>query len=302
MVGKYLWSILVILILVSTANAFTITEFPSEITISETPKRFSFLIENNSGFEKEVTIQYFVPAQVEQTYIPEKISGGKTDRITITIYPNEELTGSSYNASMNIKLGSKTEKRNFTVLFTPLTACPATIFATSNKTNLHTPEKSFVEIFAQNNGTKNITIKIKEIKGAPADWKFGYPEEFTLNAFETKNLQINITPKTGFEGEIELIFECREEEIKEKIYLKYEGKKKETADVITGFFTLMNNTANENTIINAVLFLLVAVLLVSFVSRFVKVLHAKENNIPEETEEELTPRMKQIKENVEGKK
>jgi hypothetical protein len=105
------------LLLVLPVHAVNLTDFTSEIIVSDEPVRFSFLIENTSGFDKNIELNYSFPSPIAVDYIPKKITGGKTDRVILFILPDENLINSTYTATIKVNDGSKTVQRLLTVKY-----------------------------------------------------------------------------------------------------------------------------------------------------------------------------------------
>ncbi|MBN2127473.1 MAG: hypothetical protein JW703_03735 [Candidatus Diapherotrites archaeon] len=109
--------IALLILLVVPVNAFNLSEIPYEITVSDEPVRFSILIENTSGFEKNLDLDYSFPSMVQEQYVPRKIAGSSNDKIILLIMPSDELTNSTYNAWIKVKLGNEVIEKNVSIKY-----------------------------------------------------------------------------------------------------------------------------------------------------------------------------------------
>lgn len=115
--------ILVLLIALISVNA---TAFdgadvivPEEIDLYENARQFKVIVDNTSDFEETLNMRVLVPNSIGVQFIdwPRTIGAGERKEILISLNPPVSLTNTSYNASIEVKLGNekvvKDTKLNF---------------------------------------------------------------------------------------------------------------------------------------------------------------------------------------------
>ncbi|MBI5554057.1 MAG: hypothetical protein HY917_04950 [Candidatus Diapherotrites archaeon] len=260
----------------STIHAASISDFTDEITLEQAPYRFSFLVTNYSGFSQPLTISNVIPAQVEYTYVPSSLKGGETDRVVLTIYPNESLNGSRYVTTLTVKVGEETIEKTLAVRFRKKSACPVRIYANSIRTHLQENSYPFIDVRFRNDALESQEIKFITVRGAPADWKFDFPEKVTVAPRSEGMTSVKVIPQSTFNGELEFQFECDGFLVIKKTSVSFEGKNGTNPGFPFSGFVPLTGVAGTDSVLNGVLFLMVAILLVTFISRLVQMLHVSQ--------------------------
>ncbi|HZX34846.1 MAG TPA: hypothetical protein VFF09_05715 [archaeon] len=274
--GFLITAIAVLALFSSAAFGAVVSGFENSIIVGERPHEFSFYAENDSATKQPLTVEFNFPAKVVAENMPEYIPANSSSKVSVLIYPEKSLEGSSYKGMVLIDVGGNKAEKNVSIDFRREDSC--TVKAEAQESD----EGALVKF--SNSSFKTKSLSLVEAKNLPSDWSVAGEKEFVLGSFEEKSFGIALEKGSSFEGAIEFVFSCADGSSSAEAEMKHEsagmfsglsGMAVFVADGISGFGGAAGG-ADSQFIIDAVLAIVAAILMIAFVARLVKVLYRRE--------------------------
>ena len=99
-----------------SANALQV-DAPSTIVVQESQKDVRLTIRNDTESEQEYSVQFYAPFDAIVSPSFGRLDSGKSTISSLSIPRQEELEGSSYEASLEVQLGEEKSFRRLRVIF-----------------------------------------------------------------------------------------------------------------------------------------------------------------------------------------
>ncbi len=249
------------------AGAFAfITQSEADIRVGETPKDYTFTVENKSAATKALVLSFVMPSRHEVIAKPQWVGAKSTGQVKIRIYPDSRLEGTTYTAKIKAELGGDIAEKVLTINYIAEDKCTIDTragFADYNQG----PSK--IALTFTNGSYKAKAIELAGISGAPQDWKLEGGNTFTIGPFETRQFETGLERKSPFSGGLGLVFRCAGTEFTQKIDVS--APKKGDEGAFAGFAVLAEGIASADFafILDAFLIIIAAVLLIAFIARLV---------------------------------
>jgi len=114
---KSLTALILCVIFFSVSAQALYVNVPANIIVQQGQKDVPITIRNDSDFEEDYSISFSIPfnAMVNPSF--GTLAAGKTTISTLSIQPDKELEASSYDLTMEVKLGEEKAFRNIKVMF-----------------------------------------------------------------------------------------------------------------------------------------------------------------------------------------
>ncbi len=230
------------------------------ITFHEEPVNLSFFVENDSGNTQDLEVKVFSPIAYELNGKKSVLEEGEKTLIEITFFPKKEFIDSIWDATIEVRLGKEISRKEIEMKFYKRYFSPVE-FSAKQKENR-------IEITAVNTSSIATEFEILGLKNE-SNWKI-VKESFSLEAGEEKKFYSNLSGNGNEKNFVLILCDGFTEEI--KVELKTSEINWNT---VTGQFAL-GGLGEVLEPINIGLIIIAAVLLIVFISRFVKRLKGEE--------------------------
>ncbi len=107
---------LFLLLFSMSANALQV-DAPSTIVVQESQKDIPLTIRNDTEAEQEYSVQFYAPFDAIVSPSFGRLGSGKSTISSLSIPRQEDLEGSSYEASLEVRLGEEKAFRRLRVIF-----------------------------------------------------------------------------------------------------------------------------------------------------------------------------------------
>jgi len=114
---KSLYAIALVLLLFSASASALYLDVSSTVVIQEEQKDIPIAIRNDSYKEENYSIEFSAPFEAIVGSYSGKLGAGKATIATLSIMPNEELAGSTYEGTLEVSMGEEKVSRKIRVLF-----------------------------------------------------------------------------------------------------------------------------------------------------------------------------------------
>ena len=320
--GKNVLALAFFLLLFSEASAF-ISELPGTVTVKGIPTEFYFKVTNDDIVDRPLEVEVLAPAETEFLEQPGIVGAGRTERVTVRVFPESTLNGKEITATVSAKLGKRAAEKNFKISFERALSCPVSIDLSLNKSQ-ENGEKLFVVAALKNSSVSSEEVELAKISGLPESWGIELPNAVSVGRLEQKNLTVTITPNSAFEGEAELLFKCGNFIEKRSLDVSAGSEGNNFFSGLTSLFSFeqLNRPfefSELELLLDIALVLIAAVLLIAFIARFVRKIggekpakpetntasvqrHEVRAGRPRDKFETYNPRLEELKERIQGKK
>ncbi len=235
------------------------------------PERLTITVENDTGFDKDLSVEFFAPRELEATFLtkaPEKLEAGEKARIIISLEPEISLSDSAYTGTLIVKMDEMETEKKVELVFSKFKANPVDFSLEATGV-----EEGEFKIIAhlKNHSNEEVKAWFLGLQGMPLGWSHEVQREsFSIRGRGEGDYFITVKPSGGFEGEITAAFKANGLELKKSVEVSVEG---ETPSA--GFFSftgLLAGFAEGGSIflIDLVLAVVAAILLIAFLSRLVQ--------------------------------
>ncbi|MFH1587879.1 MAG: hypothetical protein ABIA76_00895 [Candidatus Diapherotrites archaeon] len=270
----FLFGIIFLVLFSLSIFAFNVSGIPSEIEFNEKPEVLSFYVENNSGYENNLSIEIAFPGMITALNAPRKIGSGETEKIVFRLNPSKNLIRSVYLGKIKIKLGDLETERTIKFRFNEFKGKAIKISFEKNEINLN--ESNELNVILENQYLLDSQeIELVKVENPPFGWKFSF-EKTSLDSLEQKTVPLTVNATGAYSGTIILVFESNGIQEKKELNVIYEQKGNNSG--IFGLFVLpeLGEISMGDLLIDFILILIVAVLLISFISKLTQFLYSRD--------------------------
>jgi len=114
---KSLYAIALVLLVFSTSVSALYLDVSNTVVIQEGQKDIPIAIRNDSYKEENYSIEFSAPFEAIVSSYSGKLGAGKATIATLSIQPNKELAGSTYEGTLEVSMGEEKVSRKIRVLF-----------------------------------------------------------------------------------------------------------------------------------------------------------------------------------------
>lgn len=248
---------------VAFASGLSVTGLSDYVVFKEVPVPLSFSVTNDSGVGGTFSFELRSPAKYEVVgALPKFLKDRESAKISLMLNPPAGIEGQYYKGKLVFILGAQKTEKEIKMNFLPAEGCTIDFSASAQKSG----KGLVLSVRAKNNSVGQKSFILKRLEKVPSDWAQENAAQVKIEGLEAKSIDFGLAAQSSYKGKGTAVFLCAGKEAKAEFNADFNGQK----SALTGLVSGIGTKGNANWALNIALFVIAAILVLAFASRYLK--------------------------------